>query len=201
MSRVYAPDIAMAATPPAPFGKFIPGRITVCSFAASHKPFEPNPARESGLTSRYREVLVSSFVAGLITGCVIGVSGTALLLLFVATLTDGYSNRMYELSLRGIACAAVALLAVTGLSYTLKLDKAGAILLLSLSVLVIAKLGGFRYGIGASVVAAVLLSFLFLPPIGSLWVIGSDNRLALVLFLLSTIAGSRLIGGKKRLPG
>jgi K+-sensing histidine kinase KdpD len=125
----------------------------------------------------------------------------ALLLLFVATLTDGYSNSMHELSLRGVACAALALLAVAGLSYTMKLDEAGAILLLSLSVLVIAKLGGFRYGIGASVVAAMLLSLLFLPPIGSLWVIGSNNRLALVLFLLSTIAGSRLIGGKKRLPG
>jgi K+-sensing histidine kinase KdpD len=144
---------------------------------------------------------VSSFVAGLITGCVIGVGGTTLLLLFVATLTDGYSDKMYELSLRGVACAAIALLAVAGLSYTMKLDKAGAILLLSLSVLVIAKLGGFRYGIGASVVAAMLLSLLFLPPIGILWVIGSDNRLALVLFLLSTIVGSRLIGGKKRLPG
>lgn len=144
---------------------------------------------------------MSSFVAGLITGCVIGVGGTALLLLFAATLTDGYSNRMYELSLRGVAFAALALLAVAGLSYTMKLDEAGAILLLSLSVLVIAKLGGFRYGIGASVVAAMLLSLLFLPPIGSLWVIGSNNRLALVLFLLSTIAGSRLMGGKKGLPG
>ncbi len=70
----------------------------------------------------------------------------------------------------------MALLAVGSFSYLLKLDKVGGILLLLLLVLVIARMGGFRYGIVASVVAALLLSFLFLPLIGSLWVFGSDDR-------------------------
>jgi len=52
----------------------------------------------------------------------------------------------------------------------------------------------------ASVIAALLLSVLFLPPIGSLWVVGSDDQLALALFFLSTIVGTGL-GGKKSLPG
>ena len=140
------------------------------------------------------------FAAGMMVGCLVGVI-SAVLLLFVSTLTDERSDRKGELSLRGLVCAAVTLLAAGEFSHILKLDKNSGTLLLLLSVLVIARLGGFRYGIVASVIAALLLSFLFLPPIGSLWVIGSDDQLTLTLFLLSTIVGSGLVGGKKSLPG
>jgi len=48
--------------------------------------------------------------------------------------------------------------------------------------LLIAKLGGSEKGIAAAGIAAVMLAW-FLPPNGSLTVIGLDNRLALALFV------------------
>ncbi len=144
---------------------------------------------------------MTSFDAGLIIGCLVGVMGTYLLLLLAASVSGVQPDKMNGQSRRRAAIAVVALLLVSGVSYALKLDKAYAILLLFLSVLVIAKLEGFKCGFLASGVAAALLSFLFLPPVGSLWVIGTDNRLVLALFLLITTVGSRLIGARKSLPG
>lgn len=86
----------------------------------------------------------------------------------------------------------VILLLVGGVSYTLKLDKMVAVLLLLSSVLVIARLAGLICGMAASVVGAGLLSILFLPPIGSLSVASSEDRLALAVFLLAAAAGSGL---------
>ena len=144
---------------------------------------------------------MSSFDVGLIIGCLVGVIGTYLLLLLAAAVSYVQPDTRNGLSRRRVTYATVALLLVGGVSYALKLDKAGALLLLFLSVLVIARLEGFKCGFIASGVAAALLSFLFLPPVGSLWVLGSDNRLALALFLLITTVGSRLIGARKSLPG
>ncbi len=144
---------------------------------------------------------MTAFDVGLITGCLVGVIGTYLLLLLAAAVADVQPDTMNGQSRLRVTSAVVALLVVGGISYALKLDKAGAILLLFISVLVIAKLGGFKCGFVASGVAAALLSILFLPPIGSLWVFDSTNRLTLTLFLLIAIVGSRLIGASKRLPG
>ncbi len=139
---------------------------------------------------------MDSFMMGLLTGCMVGVGGTLFLLILIAQ-TNRQRDMVNELSPRRVVFSTVALFSVAGVSYTLELDKTSATLLLLLSVLVIARVAGIKGGIAASVVAAVLLSFLFLPPIGSLWVISPGNRFALALFLLITVVGSRLVGEEK----
>ncbi|HJY87931.1 MAG TPA: hypothetical protein VKE24_13940 [Candidatus Acidoferrales bacterium] len=96
------------------------------------------------------------FAAGMMVGCLVGVI-SAVLLLFISTLTDQHRDKKSELSLGGVVGTVVALLATGGLSYLLKINKNSATLLLLLSVLLIARLGGFRYGIVASVIAPLLL--------------------------------------------
>lgn len=140
------------------------------------------------------------FTAGLAIGCLVGVSGTFLLILLATALSKERPNPMSELSPRGFAYPSMALLAVAGVSYPLKLDKDVVVLLFLMTVLVIAKMGGLANGLAASVVASGMLSFLFLPPVGSLMVARPDDQFALALFLLSAIFGSRLFGKAKILP-
>ena len=73
-------------------------------------------------------------------------------------------------------------------------------LLLLLAVLAIARLAGMAAGVAASGLAAGILSYFFLPPIGSLKVLYPGDRIVLTLFLLSAILGSRLIGNRQRQP-
>jgi K+-sensing histidine kinase KdpD len=143
---------------------------------------------------------MGSFVAGLVTGCLLGVSGTLLLLLLGLSLSGQFSTLFKTNSLRGHVYAAAVLITVSGIAYLLKLDKESAMLLLLLAVLAVAKQGGLVYGLAASAMAAVLLSFLFMPPVGSLFIKGPDDRLALALFLLIAAVGSRLIGQQRKLP-
>jgi hypothetical protein len=142
---------------------------------------------------------VSSFWVGLIVGCTIGFGGALLFLwIIVKAIAGGEESGGVELFplrdslLFRLASGVVLLLLVGGVSYTLKLDKMVAVLLLLSSVLVIARLAGLICGMAASVVGAGLLSILFLPPIGSFSVASSEDRLALVVFLLAAAAGSGL---------
>jgi K+-sensing histidine kinase KdpD len=96
---------------------------------------------------------------------------------------------------RKVILAAIVLLAVCGVCYTLELEKS-ALLALLLSVLLLAKLGGSKRGIGAAGIAAVLLAW-FLPPTGSLSVNRLDNRLAFALFVLGTVVGSIVMEGNQ----
>ena len=143
---------------------------------------------------------MGSYVAGLVTGCLLGVSGTFLLLFLVLSLSGQFSTLFKANSLRGIVYAAAVLIAVSGIAHLLRLDKDSAMLLLLLAVLAVAKQGGLVLGLAASAMAAVMLSVLFMPPVGSLFIKGPDDRLALALFLLIAALGSRLIGQHRKLP-
>ena len=143
---------------------------------------------------------MGSYVAGLVTGCLLGVSGTLLLLLLGLSLSGQFSTLFKTNSLRGHVVAAAVLIVVSGIAYFLKLDKESAMLLLLLAVLAIAKKGGLVHGLVASAMAAVILSIFFMPPVGSLFVKGPDDRLALALFLLIAALGSRLIEPHRKLP-
>jgi K+-sensing histidine kinase KdpD len=91
--------------------------------------------------------------------------------------------------------AALVLLAVCGVCYALDLEKS-ALLALTLSVLLLAKVGGSKRGIVVAGIAAVMLAW-FLPPHGSLSITGLDNRLAFALFVLGTVVGSIVVDGNQ----
>jgi K+-sensing histidine kinase KdpD len=143
---------------------------------------------------------MGSYIAGLVTGCMLGVSGTLLLLFLGLSLSGQFSTLSKTNSPRGYVYSAAVLIAVSGIAYLLKLDKESAMLLLLLAVLAVAKQGGLVHGLVASAMASLMLSFLFMPPVGSLFVKGPDDRLALALFLLIAALGSRLIGQHRKLP-
>jgi len=138
---------------------------------------------------------MSGFLAGLITGGLIGVVVTLLALMIASGLKSPESATHGQVPNRKVFLAAIVLLAVCGVCYTLNLEKS-ALLALLLSVLLLDKLGGSRRGIAAAGIAAVLLAW-FLPPNGSLSVSGLDNRLALALFVLGTVVGSIVVEGNQ----
>ena len=138
---------------------------------------------------------MSSFLAGLITGSLIGIVVTLLVLMIASGIKGPANASAGQVPNRKIFLAAIVLLAVCGVCYTLNLEKS-ALLALLLSVLLLAKLGGSRRGIAVAGIAAVLLAW-FLPPNGSLSVNGLDNRLALALFVLGTVVGSIAVEGNQ----
>jgi K+-sensing histidine kinase KdpD len=138
---------------------------------------------------------MSGFVGGMITGGLIGVVVTLLTLIIVAGARGPENAPPGQVPNRKVFVAALVLLAICGVCYTLKLEKS-ALLALLLSVLLIAKLGGSKKGIAAAGIAAVILAWL-LPPGGSLSVTGLDNRLALALFVLGTVVGSIVVEGNQ----
>jgi len=138
---------------------------------------------------------MSSFLAGLITGSLIGIVVTLLVLIIASGIKGPANASAGQVPNRKVFLAAIVLLAVCGVCYTLNLEKS-ALLVLFLSVLLLAKLGGSRRGIVAAGIAAVLLAW-FLPPNGSLAVNGLDNRLALALFVLGTVVGSIVVEGNQ----
>jgi K+-sensing histidine kinase KdpD len=138
---------------------------------------------------------MSGFIGGLITGSLIGVVATLLVLIIVASARGPENAPAGQVPNRKVFLAALVLLAICGVCYTLELEKS-ALLALLLSVLLIAKLGGSKKGIAAAGIATVILAWL-LPPGGSLSVTGLDNRLALALFVLGTVVGSIVVEGNQ----
>ncbi len=141
-----------------------------------------------------------------VIGCVIGFgAGVVFLFLlgFLLSSSPGTHDDWIPLFLPVIrsAWSSVAILAAVWMCYALNLDKVAASLVLVVVVLLVAKLAGSVHGIIASVVTVGLFAFLFLPPIGSVRVSDAEDRLALVLLLVTAAAGSQLVGGKKGLPG
>src|SRR5712672_1773711 len=123
---------------------------------------------------------MNGFFTGLVTGSLLGVVLTLLVLMIVAGARGPDSSSAGQAPNRKVFLASLVLFAVCGVCYTLELEKS-ALLALLLSVLLLAKLGGSKRGLAAAGIAAVLLAW-FLPPNGSLSVTGLDNRLALALF-------------------
>ncbi len=139
-------------------------------------------------------------------GCVIGFGAGILYLFLLGSSPEGQGRSaksrlpLFLAVVRG-GWTAATLFAAAGICYGLKFDKTLTILVLVAAVLVVSKLAGPVYGLAASVVAVVPVAYFFLPPVGSLRVTNSEDQLALVLFLLTAITGSRLVGGNKGLHG
>jgi K+-sensing histidine kinase KdpD len=138
------------------------------------------------------------FVAGLATGCLLGVAGTVLLLLLSIGFSEDRPVTINNAPFRGLVFAAVALVAAFGLSHVLNLHKSSEVLLLLLTILLIAQLGGVTSGLMASGVAAAILSFFILRPVGSFWIAKPNDRFLLALFLLLAIVGCQLIAMRNR---
>lgn len=140
---------------------------------------------------------MNGFPSGVITGGLVGVIGTLLMLVIVA----GSQNKEKDTTGQSlpshgkIFLAALTLLAISGGCFAFNLEKSALVSLL-LSVLMIAKLGGSKLGIAVAGIAAAMLAW-FLPPNGTLLVSWFDNQLTLVLFILGAIVGSILMEGKQ----
>jgi K+-sensing histidine kinase KdpD len=138
---------------------------------------------------------LNGFVAGLITGILIGAIATLFVLVLVARSSERDADSPKQASHSKLFIAALISLVLCGTCYAFDLEKS-ALLVLMLSVLLIAKLGGSKQGILVSGIAAVVLAY-FLPPNRSLWVSGLDNRLTLALFVLGTLVGSIVVEGNR----
>jgi K+-sensing histidine kinase KdpD len=135
---------------------------------------------------------MGGFTAGLVAGCLLGVSGTFLLLTLGAAFSvDG--ARIFRLrSLPGTLLSTIALLCVAAFCYRFGIGKDASMLLLLLAVLAVARLEGLVNGLIATTIAALVLAWIF-PPAGSLVIKSSSDRLALALFLLIATLGSRIL--------
>jgi hypothetical protein len=80
---------------------------------------------------------MSSFLAGLITGSLIGIIVTLLVLMIASGIMGSENGSATQVPNRKLVLAAIVLLAVCGVCYTLKLEKS-ALLALLLSVLLLA---------------------------------------------------------------
>ncbi|HEY2646043.1 MAG TPA: DUF4118 domain-containing protein [Candidatus Acidoferrales bacterium] len=136
---------------------------------------------------------MGGFTAGLVTGCLLGVAGTFMLLSLAAAFS-GEGSRLFRLrSFPGAILSTIALLLVAVLCHRLNIGTDASILLILLVVLTISKLEGLLNGLLATGIAAVILAWFF-PPDSSMMIRSSSDRLALALFLLIATLGSRLIG-------
>jgi K+-sensing histidine kinase KdpD len=142
---------------------------------------------------------MGGFTAGLVTGCLLGVCGTFLLLSLGAAFS-GEGTRVFRLrSVPGTILSTLALLSIAAVCHGMNVGKDASILLLLLTVLVVSKLEGLLNGLIATAIAALILAIWF-PPGASLMIRSSSDRLALALFLLIATVGSRLVGGQERSP-
>ena len=142
---------------------------------------------------------MSGFAAGVATGILVGVGGTFVILLVVGALSSKRSEGRSQLSLFKLGCVTAAILAIFSVCHALKIGNGALIVFLLVAVIATAKLGGVAYGLVASSLAAIGLSWI-LPPDGSLKVSNTGDRLTLAVFLLVTILVSRLVGRRTNLP-
>jgi len=142
---------------------------------------------------------MAGFIAGLALGCLIGVCGTYAVLFLAATTPEPIPVRMKEFSALKFAVSLLAISAIGGACFKLNAHKSTTVLVLLLGVLLVARLSGIVVGLFASIVSGILLSLLFLSPIGSLRVSRPSDQFLLALFLLSSLLGCRLIGRSRSL--
>jgi K+-sensing histidine kinase KdpD len=140
---------------------------------------------------------MGGFTAGLVTGCLLGVCGT-FVLLFVSTAFSGDGVRVFRVrSVPGTVLSTIALLLIAAFCHRMGIGKDASMLLLLFAVLAVSKFEGLLNGLIATVIAALILAYWFFPPAG-LMITSSSDRLALALFLLLATLGSRMLGGNKR---
>jgi K+-sensing histidine kinase KdpD len=141
---------------------------------------------------------MGGFTAGLIAGCLLGVCGTFLMLSIGAAFSVDRARVFRVRSLPGTLLSTIVLLCTAAFCHRLNIGKDASMLLLLLAVLAISKLEGLLSGLIATAIAALILVFWFFPPVGTMLVKSSSDRLALALFLLIATLGSRLIGRQER---
>lgn len=139
---------------------------------------------------------MGGFTSGLVAGFLLGVCGT-FLLTFVSAMFSAERVRLFRVrSIPGTILSTIVLLSIAAICHRLSIGKDASMLLLLFAVLGISKLEGILNGLIATVIAALMLAYLFFPPAG-LMVRSTSDRLALGLFLLIASIGSRLIGGRQ----
>lgn len=140
---------------------------------------------------------MGGFSAGLVTGCLLGVCGT-FLLLSISTAFSGDRARVFRVrSVPGTILSTIVLLCIAAVCHRLGIGKDASMLLLLFAVLGVSRFEGLMNGLIATVVAALILAYWFFPPAG-LMITSSSDRLALALFLLIATLGSRMLGTQKR---
>jgi K+-sensing histidine kinase KdpD len=140
---------------------------------------------------------MTGFLAGLVTGCLVGVTLTIVFLLFAATWLVEPQQQPAESSLRGIAAASLIILSLCGLSYALHLPKGVVMILLLSAVFLIADQLEILTSLIAAGLSTIMLTILFLPPIRSIRILHAGDRLSLAAFLLVSVVGCRLICGRR----
>jgi K+-sensing histidine kinase KdpD len=140
---------------------------------------------------------MGGFTAGLVTGCLLGVCGT-FMLLTLGTAFSSERTRLFRIhSIPGTLLSTVALLLVTAFCHRMNVGKDASMLFLLLAVLCISRVEGLINGLIATVISSFALAFWFFPPVG-LAIRSSSDRLALALFLLIATLGSRMVGRQQR---
>ena len=140
---------------------------------------------------------MGGFTAGLVAGCLLGVSGTFLLLSIGAAFSVEGARMFRVRSLPGTLLSTIVLLCIAAFCHRFSIGKDASMLLLLLAVLVVSKLEGLVNGLIATAISALILVFWFFPPAGSMSIRSSSDRLALALFLLIATLGSRLLGRRE----
>jgi K+-sensing histidine kinase KdpD len=138
-----------------------------------------------------------AFVAGVATGCLVGVTVTIVLLLFFATSFTKPQKQIVDCSLRGIAAISMMIIGLGFISYALHLPKAAAMILFLSAVFLIADQFEILTALIASGLSSITLIFLFLPPLHSFRVATAGDQLSLAAFLLASVVGCRLICGRR----
>jgi K+-sensing histidine kinase KdpD len=139
---------------------------------------------------------MGGFTAGLVAGCLLGVTGTFLLLTIGAAFSVEGARLFRVQSLAGMLLSTIALLFIAAFCQRFAIGKDASILLLLLAVLGISKLEGLLNGLIATAIAALILAW-SLPPAGTMSIRSSSDRLALALFLLIATLGSRFLGRRE----
>jgi len=133
-----------------------------------------------------------SYMAGVATGCLIGVWATIILLLVVGALPDRVPRFTQQISATAVAPALAMVLALAAGCYYFHLGKNASVLLMLLAVLAVAEFTEFTTSLVVSAAAAIVVAFAFLSP-GTLRIERPKDRLLLALFLLAATFGVRLI--------
>jgi two-component system sensor histidine kinase KdpD len=141
---------------------------------------------------------MGGFTAGLVAGCLLGVCGTFFLLTISAAFSVERASLLRLRSLPGTVLSVIVLLCIALFCRRFSIGKDASMMLLLLAVLAVSKMQGLLNGLIATAIAALILAFWFLPPLGTMMIRSSSDRLALALFLLIATLGSRLIGRQEK---
>src|SRR5262245_45024050 len=124
--------------------------------------------------------MLLTYLAGATTGFLMGVSGTFLVLVIAGALPDRYPSLVKRIPSRWLLAFSVAIIvSFCLLSHAMLWGKTATTLLLLLFVLAASEIAGLPIGLFSSAVAALTLSLIIFPPIGSFWIEQPRDRLEL----------------------